>query len=92
MTGNHTGRSPGSDGFQPGSREGTSTTKGRLVDAQNDEYLAQLGATLVSLLRRRQAAEEEGLLVEVLELETALASLRAELAVVAERRRSTGTN
>jgi len=60
------------------------------VDARNDEYLAQLGATLVSLLRRRQAAEEEGLLVEVLELETALASLRAELAVVAERRRSTG--
>ena len=62
------------------------------MDAQNDEYLAHLGATLVSLLRRRQAAEEEGLLVEVLELETALASLRAELAVVAERRRSTGPN
>lgn len=61
------------------------------MDAQNDEYLAQLGATLVSLLRRRQAAEEEGLLVEVLELESALASLRAELAVVAERRRSTGS-
>ena len=60
------------------------------MDARNDEYLAQLGATLVSLLRRRQGAEEEGLLVEVLELETALASLRAELAVVAERRRSTG--
>ena len=61
------------------------------MNPQNDEYMAQLGATLVSLLRRRQAAEEEGLLVEVLELETALASLRAELAVVAERRRSTGT-
>ena len=60
------------------------------MDARNDEYLAKLGTTLVSLLRRRQAAEEEGLLVEVLELETALASLRAELAVVAERRRSTG--
>jgi hypothetical protein len=61
------------------------------VERQNDEYMAQLGATLVSLLRRRQVAEEEGLLVEVLELETALASLRAELAVVAERRRGTGT-
>jgi hypothetical protein len=60
------------------------------VDRQNDDYMAQLGATLVSLLRRRQVAEEEGLLVEVLELETALASLRAELAVVAERRRGTG--
>jgi hypothetical protein len=60
------------------------------VNPQNDEYMAQLGATLVSLLRRRQVAEEEGLLVEVLELETALASLRAELAVVAERRRSGG--
>ena len=60
------------------------------MDPQNDEYMAQLGATLVSLLRRRQVAEEEGLLVEVLELETALASLRAELAVVAERRRSGG--
>lgn len=60
------------------------------MNRQNDEYMAQLGATLVSLLRRRQAAEEEGLLVEVLELETALASLRAELAVVAERRRGTG--
>jgi hypothetical protein len=61
------------------------------VNRQNDDYMAQLGATLVSLLRQRQVAEEEGLLVEVLELETALASLRAELAVVAERRRSTGT-
>lgn len=60
------------------------------MDRQNDEYMAQLGATLVSLLRRRQVAEEDGLLVEVLELETALASLRAELAVVAERRRSAG--
>jgi hypothetical protein len=62
-----------------------------LVNGQNDEYMAHLGATLVSLLRRRQVAEEEGLLVEVLELETALASLRAELAVVAERRRGTGS-
>ena len=52
--------------------------------------MAQLGATLVSLLRRRQVAEEEGLLVEVLELETALGALRAELAVVAERRRGSG--
>lgn len=60
------------------------------MNRQNDEYMAQLGATLVSLLRRRQVAEEEGLLVEVLELERALASLRAELAVVAERRRSGG--
>jgi hypothetical protein len=60
------------------------------VDRLNDEYMAHLGATLVALLQRRQAAEEEGLLVEVLEIETALASLRAELAVVAERRRSTG--
>ena len=49
--------------------------------------MAQLGATLVALLQRRQVAEEEGLLVEVLEIEAALASLREELAVVAERRR-----
>ncbi len=61
------------------------------MNPQNDDYMAQLGATLVSLLRRRQVAEEKGLLVEVLELETALASLRAELAVVAERRRSGGS-
>jgi hypothetical protein len=61
------------------------------VNPQNDDYMAQLGATLVSLLRRRQAAEEEGLLVEVLELETSLAALRAELAVVAERRRGAGS-
>ncbi len=60
------------------------------MDPQNDDYMAQLGATLVSLLRRRQVAEEEGLLVEVLELETALGALRAELAVVAERRRGSG--
>lgn len=60
------------------------------MDRLNDEYMAQLGATLVALLQRRQAAEEEGLLVEVLEIETALASLRAELAVVAERRRAGG--
>ena len=61
------------------------------MNRQNDDYMAHLGATLVALLRQRQVAEEEGLLVEVLELETALASLRAELAVVAERRRGTGT-
>lgn len=57
------------------------------MDPLNDEYMAQLGATLVSLLHRRQAAEEDGFLVEVLEIEAALAVLRAELAVVAERRR-----
>jgi hypothetical protein len=56
-------------------------------DGLNDEYLAQLGATLVALLQRCKTAEEEGLLVEVLEIETTLASLRAELAMVAERRR-----
>ncbi len=60
------------------------------MDPLNDDYMAQLGATLVSLLQRRQAAEAEGFLVEVLEIETALAALRAELAVVAERRRSQG--
>ena len=53
----------------------------------NDEYMSQLGATLVALLQRSQVAEEEGLLVEVLEIEAALASLRAELAMEAERRR-----
>jgi hypothetical protein len=57
------------------------------VNGLNDEYLSQLGATLVALLQRSQAAEEEGLLVEVLEIEAALASLRAELAEVAQRRR-----
>jgi hypothetical protein len=57
------------------------------VDRLDDKYMAQLGATLVALLQRRQAAEGEGLLVEVLEIEAALATLRAELAVVAERRR-----
>jgi hypothetical protein len=57
------------------------------VDNPNDEYLSQLGATLVALLQRRQSAEEERLLVEVLEIEAALASLRAELAMVVERRR-----
>jgi hypothetical protein len=61
------------------------------VEAQSDDYMAQLGATLVALLQRRQAAEEEGFLVEVLEIETALAALRAELAGAAERRRSTGS-
>ena len=49
--------------------------------------MARLGATLVALLQRGQAAEEEGLLVEVMEIEAALASLRAELAMVAQRRR-----
>jgi hypothetical protein len=58
-----------------------------VLDGLNDEYMAQLGATLVALLQRCQVAEEEGLLVEVLEIEMALASLRAELAVVAEQRR-----
>ncbi len=57
------------------------------MEGLNDEYMSQLGATLVSLLQRSQVAEEEGLLVEVLEIEAALASLRAELALVAERRR-----
>jgi hypothetical protein len=58
------------------------------VDPLNDDdYMAQLGATLVALLQRRQAAEEEGFLVEVLEIEEALSALRTELAVAAERRR-----
>lgn len=57
------------------------------MDHLNDEYLSQLGATLVALLQRVQAAEQEGLMVEVLEIEAALASLRAELAMVAQRRR-----
>ena len=57
------------------------------MDHLNDEYLSQLGATLVALLQRAQTAEQEGLLVEVLEIEAALASLRAELAMVAQRRR-----
>jgi hypothetical protein len=57
------------------------------VNDLDDEYLSQLGATLVALLQRSQAAEEEGLLVEVLEMEAALSSLREELAQVAERRR-----
>ena len=61
------------------------------MDPVNDDYMAQLGATLVALLQRRQAAEEEGLLVEVLETETALGALRTELAVAAERRRSAGS-
>lgn len=56
----------------------------------NDQYMAQLGATLVALLQRRQVAEDEGFLVEVMEIEAALSELRAELAVVAERRRSSG--
>jgi hypothetical protein len=49
--------------------------------------MAQLGATVVALLQRSQVAEEEGLLVEVIEIEAALRSLRAELAMVVERRR-----
>jgi hypothetical protein len=57
------------------------------VDGLNDEYLSQLGATLVALLQRSQVAEEQGLLVEVLEIEAALATLRTELAMVVERRR-----
>lgn len=58
------------------------------MDRLNDEYMAQLGATLVALLQRNQVAEQEGLLVEVLEIEAALGSLRAELAMMAEQRRS----
>jgi hypothetical protein len=54
----------------------------------NEDYMARLGTTLVELLQRGQAAEDEGLLVEVMEIEAALASLRAELAMVAQRRRS----
>jgi hypothetical protein len=57
------------------------------VNHVNDEYMSQLGATLVALLQRAQAAEQEGLLVEVLEIEGSLAALRAELAMVAQRRR-----
>ncbi|MDQ1489274.1 MAG: hypothetical protein QOD57_3489 [Actinomycetota bacterium] len=57
------------------------------MDGLDEDYMAQLGATVVALLQRRQSAEEEGLLVEVLEIEAALASLREELAMVAERRR-----
>lgn len=57
------------------------------MDGLNDEYMAHLGATLVALLQRAQVAEREGFLVEVLEIETALASLRAELAMMAARRR-----
>jgi hypothetical protein len=60
------------------------------VNGLNDEYMSQLGGTLVALLQRSQAAEEEGLLVEVLEIEAALSSLRAELAQVAERHRDLG--
>lgn len=57
------------------------------MDRLSDEYMAQLGATLVALLQRAQVAEAEGFLVEVLEIEAAVASLRAELAVAAARRR-----
>ncbi|HEV7865900.1 MAG TPA: hypothetical protein VGR20_24605 [Acidimicrobiia bacterium] len=60
------------------------------MDALNDEYMSQLGATLVALLQRSQIAEEEGLLVEVLDIEAALTQLRAELAQVAEQRRRSG--
>src|SRR2546421_232108 len=66
----------------------TSTTEGTgPVEDLNEEYLSQLGATLVALLQRSQVAEEEGLLVEVLEIEAALATLRAELTMMVERRR-----
>ncbi|HET9769576.1 MAG TPA: hypothetical protein VFS16_01710 [Acidimicrobiia bacterium] len=58
------------------------------MERLNDEYMSQLGATLVALLQRSQAAEQEGFLVEVMEIEGALASLRAELALVAEQRRT----
>lgn len=58
------------------------------MDRLNDEYMAQLGGTLVALLQRSQAAEQEGLLVEVLEIEAELTSLRAELAMMAEQRRT----
>ena len=58
------------------------------MDRRNDEYMAQLGATMVALLQRSHAAEHEGLLVEVLEIEAAVASLRAELALMADQRRS----
>ena len=58
------------------------------VGGNHSAEMARLGATLVALLQRCQVAEAEGLLVEVLEIETALASLRAELAWAAERRRS----
>ena len=57
------------------------------MDGLNEDYMAQLGATVVALLQRRQAAEEQGLFVEVLEVEGTLTSLREELAMVAERRR-----
>jgi hypothetical protein len=59
-----------------------------VLDGSNDEYMARLGATLVALLQRCQAAEREGLLVEVMEIETALTTLRAELAVLTPRHRS----
>ena len=58
------------------------------MEGHNDEYIAHLGATLVALLQRAQVAEHEGFLVEVLEIEGTLASLRAELAMIAARRRS----
>jgi hypothetical protein len=57
------------------------------VDGLHEDYMAQLGASVVDLLRRQQAAEEKGLLVEVMEVEGALASVRQELASLAERRR-----
>ena len=57
------------------------------MDGLNDDYLSQLGATLVALLQRSQIAEEQGFLVEVLEIEAALATLRIELATVVVRRR-----
>ena len=60
------------------------------MDDLNEEYMSQLGTTLVALLQRRQIADDEGLLVEVLEIEAALASIRTELAMVVERRRGLG--
>lgn len=57
------------------------------MDGLNEDYMTQLGATVVKLLQRRPVAEEEGFLVEVLEIEGALASLREELALLTERRR-----
>lgn len=58
-----------------------------MEDGVNDQDLARLGSMLVALLQRCHVAEEEGFLVEVMEIEAALTSLRAELALVVERRR-----
>jgi hypothetical protein len=61
-----------------------------VAERGKEEHMARLGATLVALLQRCQVAEEEGFLVEVLEIETALASLRVELATMAEQHRQSG--